>query len=134
MDIEIFFEGNKKVNARIKDQIVKTDQPIKQGGDGTAASPFDLFIVSMGTCVGYYIKAFCDERSIPTDNIKITQSLEWDRINHLVVNVNINISLPDEFPAKYRDAIISAANLCTVKRHLLNPPQVKVQLATNNQS
>ena len=131
MEIEIFYEGNKKVNARIKGHIVKTDQPLKDGGEGTAPSPFDLFIVSLGTCVGYDIKAFCDERSISTENIKITENLEYGAERGMVEKVNIAIHLPADFPEKYKAALISSANLCKVKKHLLKPPQVNVILNEN---
>jgi putative redox protein len=128
MEIEIFFEENKKVNARIKGHVVKTDQPLKDGGDDSAASPFDLFLVSMGTCVGYYVKSFCDQRSIPTDKIKITQNMEYGEERGMIQKINIVIYLPPDFPEKYKEAVFNSANLCKVKKHLLKPPQVNVVL------
>ena len=62
MDIEIILEENKKVSAKIDNIIIRTDQPIEEGGQGTAGRPFDLFLASIGTCTGYYIKAFCERR------------------------------------------------------------------------
>ncbi len=38
----------------------------------------------------------------------------------------LKIRLPKGFPDKYRDALISTANLCTVKKHLLNPPAFEI--------
>lgn len=128
MDIEIIFDGNKRINAKIKDQIVKTDQPISEGGDGSAASPFDLFMVSMGTCVGYYVKAFCDNRQISTDGIRIFQRSEYNKETRLVTNITIHIELPENFPDKYKEAVIAAAAKCKVKRHLENPPLIAVEL------
>jgi ribosomal protein S12 methylthiotransferase accessory factor len=37
--------------------------------------------------------------------------------------VNIEIILPAAFPEKYRAAVIQAAQLCAVKKHLENPPK-----------
>lgn len=126
MRIDITFAGNKKVDASFKGFTVHTDQPVKAGGDGTAPSPFELFLASLGSCTGYFIKAFCDQRNIPADNIKITQDLELDPVTHMVSKVNIGVQIPADFPEKYKDALLATANSCTVKKHLYQPPQVSV--------
>lgn len=126
MNIEINFEEKKKVNANINGMIVKTDQPIGSGGDGSAPAPFDLFLASIGTCAGIYVKSFCDQRNIPTDKIKLTQEMVYDNDSHLFTNIKLEIHLPVDFPEKYKEAVINAANLCAVKRHLHNPPEIEV--------
>ncbi len=67
MNIKITFGGGKKVNAEFKDFIVKTDQSIKSGGDGSAPEPFQYFLSSIGTCAGIYVLSFCESRKIPTE-------------------------------------------------------------------
>jgi ribosomal protein S12 methylthiotransferase accessory factor len=126
MKMEIFFEENKKVNASFNGYTIRTDQPVNSGGKGTAPSPFDLFLSSIGTCAGFYVKSFCDQRNIPADKIKIIQTMNLNSDTHLVNDINIDIQLPPDFPEKYKNAVVSSANLCTVKKHLMNPPDVKV--------
>ena len=79
MEMEIFFEGNKKVSANLNGTIIRTDQPLQAGGNGSAPAPFDLFLASIGTCAGIYVKGFCDQRGIPSDNIKIIQHMQYDK-------------------------------------------------------
>ena len=55
MEMEIFFEGNKKVSANLNGTIIRTDQPLQAGGNGSAPAPFDLFLASIGTCAGIYV-------------------------------------------------------------------------------
>lgn len=131
MKMEIFYEDNKKVNASFNGHIIKTDQPENAGGDNSAPSPFDLFLSSIGTCAGFYVKSFCDQRNIPSDNIKIVQSMNFNHETHLISDINIDIQLPLEFPEKYRSAVIASANLCTVKKHLINPPKLEVTSSIN---
>jgi len=126
MLMEIYFDGNKKVNARYNSNIIKTDQPIEAGGEGSAPAPFDLFLASIGTCAGIYVKAFCDQRGIATEEIKITQDMKYDFTKRLISKVNLAIHLPAGFPEKYKDAVINAANLCAVKKHLINAPELEV--------
>ncbi len=44
----------------------------------------------------------------------------------MVAKISLDIQLPPDFPEKYKDALINAANLCAVKKHLLNPPEIEV--------
>ncbi len=125
--MKIYFEGNKKVVADYKGFKILTDQPLRAGGDGTAPAPFDLFLASLGTCAGIYVKSFCDQRDIPTDGISLTQETIHNPDTMLVSDITITIHLPADFPAKYKDAVINAANLCAVKRHLHNPPKMAVK-------
>ncbi|PKP24136.1 MAG: osmotically inducible protein C [Bacteroidetes bacterium HGW-Bacteroidetes-22] len=124
MDMIISFEGKAKVNADYHGMTIHTDQPLPSG-DGSAPAPFDLFLASIGTCAGIYVKSFCDQRGIPTDNIRIVQSIGFDKVNHLVSNIKLDIQLPASFPEKYRDAVMNAADICAVKRHLQNPPKIE---------
>ncbi|NIA18762.1 MAG: osmotically inducible protein OsmC, partial [Simkaniaceae bacterium] len=69
---------------------------------------------------------FCQQRGIDTEGMSITQTLKYNPETRLVEQVNMNINLPEGFPEKYKSAIINTANLCTVKKHLANPPAIKV--------
>jgi len=118
MAIEVTFSGNKKVNALVDGYTIMTDQPIKAGGDDTAPTPFNLFLASLATCAGIYIKGFCDQRELQADKIKLTLEYETDPIQKMVSKFIIRIFVPREFPEKYDQAMINTAALCAVKRHL----------------
>ncbi|MDY6801445.1 MAG: OsmC family protein [Bacteroidota bacterium] len=130
MNMEIYFDGNKKVNARFNGQDIKTDQPVQGGGEGSAPAPFDLFLASIGTCAGIYVKGFCDQRGIPTDDIKIIQKMNFNPMTRLIDKIDLEIQVPEDFPEKYKEAVINAANLCAVKRHMQQPPAFDVYTQT----
>jgi putative redox protein len=123
MDMRIYFPGGKKVSAEYNGFTHKTDQPRVDGGENSAPSPFELFLASLGTCAGFYVLSFCQQRGIDPTAIELRQSMERDSRTHLVTQVTIEIILPAVFPEKYRAAVIQAAQLCTVKKHLENPPK-----------
>ena len=122
-EMEITFPGGKKVNALWHGFEIATDQPAAGGGEGSAPTPFDLFLASLGTCAGIFVLGFIQSRGLPADGLKITFSMDWDETAHLAKTVRFKIRLPEGFPAKYHDAVIKAAEQCTVKRHLQTPPQ-----------
>lgn len=132
MEMEVFFPGGKKVNSIYKGFTLKTDQAKSEGGDGTAPEPYDLFLASIGTCAGVYVIYFCQERGIDTSQIKLTLQFDRNETKHLVEWVRIHIDLPPGFPKKYKKAVIKAAELCTVKRNIADPPGFSVSADIRN--
>jgi putative redox protein len=124
--MEITFDGGKVITAHSHGHIIRTDQPLNGGGQDSAPSPFELFLASIGTCAGIYVKSFCDNRNIPADNIKIIQSAEFDKESGLPVNIKLDIKLPADFPEKYKASVINVAELCKVKKTMANPPAFQV--------
>ena len=84
MDMIIDFPGGARVDAHFGPYTVKTDQPPFGGGQGSAPTPFATFLSAIGTCAGIYVLGFCQQRGIPTDGIRIVQSLEANPRNGLV--------------------------------------------------
>lgn len=124
--MEIKFEGDKVVTAHYNGHAIRTDQPLDNAGGNTAPAPFDLYLASIGTCAGIYVKSFCDRRNIPTDNIRIFQNIIWDEKTDLPSDITIDIKLPPDFPEKYRESVVSAAELCKVKKSIADPPEFKI--------
>ena len=126
MEMKIVFPDGKKVNAIYKNFTIKTDQPKENGGNDTAPEPFSLFISSIGTCAGFYILSFCNQRKIETNNLKILLKTEKDEKSETINKIFIELIAPETFPDRYKNAVIKAANLCTVKKHLEKPPKIEV--------
>jgi putative redox protein len=124
--MEITFDGGKVISAHTHGHIIRTDQPLDNGGGNTAPAPFDLFLAAIGTCAGIYVKSFCDNRSIPSEGIKIIQSHEWDKETGLPTNISLDIKLPAGFPEKYKASLIHVAELCKVKKSIANPPKFEI--------
>ncbi len=114
MDIEVYFEEGAKVNARLGKHVVKTDQKERGGGEDSAPAPFDYFLVSLATCAGIYVKVFCDRRGIDSSKIRINQKHRTDPQTRKLIGIDLDIILPDDFPDKYREAVLKAADQCAV--------------------
>jgi ribosomal protein S12 methylthiotransferase accessory factor len=126
--MKVYFPGGKKVFMDTGKFIIETDQDERGGGEGSAPEPFTLFLASIGTCAGIYIKQFCDLRNIPADQIEIHQKIDYDQESRRIKAVNLDIKLPEDFPEKYKDAVIKAADQCAVKKYLMEPFEVGVSV------
>lgn len=122
MQIDVNFPGGVRVDAHFGGFTVHTDQTVADGGEGSAPSPFDLFLASTATCAGFYVASFCRQRGIDPAGLHLVQRLEVDPTSGHVTQILIEIQLPAGFPEKYKTAVIRAAQQCTVKKHLEHPP------------
>ena len=121
MEMEIVFPGGAKVDAIMGNLVVETNQ------DGTAPAPFGLFLASIGTCAGIYVLSFCQHRGLPTDGIKIVQRMHSNPTTRMIEQVDLDIVVPPDFPEKYHEALVRAADQCAVKKHLEKPPTFNVR-------
>lgn len=125
--MEIYFNGKKQVFANVNGHTIKTDQAQQSGGDGEFPEPFTMFLASLGTCAGIYVKSFCDQRGIPSENIKLKQAQNFNPIKKIIDQIEIQIQIPQDFPEKYEKALIHTASLCAVKKHLKDDIHVDVK-------
>lgn len=126
MEMVIDFPGGAKVDAHFGSFTIHTDQPPMGGGDGSAPTPFAVFLASIGTCAGIYVLGFCKQRGLPTEGIRIIQHMYNDPFSGMVGKIDLEIQVPPSFPEKYRPSLVRSAELCAVKKHFENPPQFNI--------
>jgi len=126
MEMIIDFPGGARVDAHFGPYTVATDQPPTGGGEGSAPTPFAVFLSSMGTCAGIYVLGFCRQRGLPTDGIRIVQRIHSNPFTGMVNQVDLEIQVPPTFPEKYRPSLVKSAELCAVKKHFEQPPAFEI--------
>jgi putative redox protein len=125
-DIVVSFPGGKRVDARIGNFVVHTDQPADLGGEGSAVAPFDLFLASLATCAGLYLLGFCQARGLSTEGLGLVQRVEVDPATKLPSRIRMEVTLPPSLPEKYHVAILRAAEGCKVKKTIAASPVIEV--------
>jgi ribosomal protein S12 methylthiotransferase accessory factor len=123
MDLKISFPGGARIDAEYKGFLIRTDQPVKAGGNNTAPAPFDYFIASIGTCAGIYVQNFLTQRGISTEGVEVKLSTVRREGRAGLAEIIVTVGLPASFPSRYREAIRRAVDLCSVKRQILDPPR-----------
>ena len=125
-ELKVAFGDNYRIDVAFKGFTIRTGQPVGDGGDGSAPSPFDLFLASLAACAGYYALAFCQERQLSTEGLGLTMTAERGDVSKMIDRIVFTVDLPQGFPEKYRFALTKAIDHCTVKSHILRPPQFEI--------
>jgi ribosomal protein S12 methylthiotransferase accessory factor len=126
-EILVTLPGGRRVDARVRAHVVRTDQPKDNGGEDTAPSPFELFLASIGTCAGIFVQGFCAKRGLSTEGIRIVERPRTDPETGVLASVELEIEVPPTFPEKYRDALVRVVDGCSVKRAVLAGPKFGVR-------
>jgi ribosomal protein S12 methylthiotransferase accessory factor len=126
-EMVVTFPGGRKVDTAIRGHVIRTDQPVDNGGEDTAPAPFDLFLAAIGTCAGIYVVGFCRKRDLPTDGIRIVQRNHLHAETGVLSRVELDIEVPAAFPEKYREALVRVADQCAVKKAIQAQPIFEVR-------
>ena len=111
-----------RADAHFKDFVVQTS-------GGVAPSPFDLFIVSLGTCAALTAAGYCRSRKLSTEGMKLLVDVDRDPGTKLATKLKMELVLPEDFPAEHRDRVARAANACFVKKHLYEQPKIEMTVS-----
>ena len=127
MEIKVNFLDKLRLEAKFDDFSVVADQPIRYKGDGSAPSPFDYFLASSALCAAYFVKLYCDNRHIPTENIRLSHNNIVDPDNRYQQIFKIQVELPEDISAKDRQGIVRSIDRCTVKKVVQAGPEFIVE-------
>jgi ribosomal protein S12 methylthiotransferase accessory factor len=125
-EFSLSFPGGKKVEVTYGNHKLLTDQPLDNGGDDEAMSPFDVFLASIIACSGIVALGFIRKRNLSTEDLKIRMIPTYDEDEYMVDKLRIEIDVPDDFTEKYLGALTKALETCTVKKHLVKPPEFEI--------
>jgi putative redox protein len=128
VNIAVSFPGGVAVEADVKGHRVRTDQPRPHGED-SAPAPFDLFLASIATCMGFYALRFCQERGIATEGLGLSLETVRDEAKKRLATIKVALTLPPGFPEKYTGAIQRAVDQCAVKKHMVEPPAFELTVS-----
>jgi ribosomal protein S12 methylthiotransferase accessory factor len=131
MEIKVNFLDKLRLEAKFDDFTVVADQPVRYKGDGSAPGPFDYFLASSALCAAYFVKLYCVNRNIPTDNIRLSQNNIVDPENRYRQIFKIQVELPADMPDADRRGILRFIDRCTVKKVVQAGPEFVIEEVEN---
>ncbi|MGX6998218.1 OsmC domain/YcaO domain-containing protein [Caballeronia sp. KNU42] len=131
MEIKVNFLDKLRLEAKFDDFTVVADQPIRYKGDGSAPGPFDYFLASSALCAAYFVKLYCVNRNIPTENIRLSQNNIVDPENRYKQIFKIQVELPPDITEADRRGILRFIDRCTVKKVVQASPDFVIEEVEN---
>ncbi len=113
----------------VRGHAVLVDQPAAGGGQDAAATPAELLVGSLASCVAFYAGRYLARHGLDRSGLAVTAefTMATDRPAR-VSDVRLRISVPGGIPAQRRDALLAVASHCTVHNTLRQQPGVSIEL------
>jgi uncharacterized OsmC-like protein len=118
--------GGVQLAVEIRNHRLVLDQPKEEGGEDRGVTPVEMFVASLGGCIGYFAVRFCQRHKIQTDGLKVT--MEWDYAEgpHRVGAMIAYVDLPAPVDSAMKHRLQMVLEGCTIHQSLADPPKVSV--------
>ena len=109
---------------------VLTDQPVADGGSDAAATPTELLVASLASCVAFYAGRYLLRHGLDRAGLAVTAEFDMAADRPARVGaVRLRITVPGGVPAPRTAALLAVASHCTVHNTLRQQPAVSIELA-----
>jgi uncharacterized OsmC-like protein len=126
--ITVTWDGGVKFTADIRGHKVTVDQPPQGGGADAGPTPLELMPAALGTCVAFFVKQFLATRGLDATGLAVQVFTAPEANPHRIGRFEVTVSVPMGVPGQYRDAVVKAAESCTVHHTLTHHPEIAVEL------
>jgi len=123
--------GGDRFDINIRGHVIRTDQPIGDGGEDTGPTPTELFIASLAGCVAFYARRYLERHALPTEGLAVKADFHMGSRPARVARINVHLTIPDGVPSERREALLAVASHCTVHNSLTSLPEISVAFAGN---
>ena len=113
-------------DVHIREHVLRVDQKVADGGADSGPTPTELFVASLAACVGYSARRFLARHDLPTAGLTVTARSTGAVKPARVGRIEVEISLPEDFPEQRTAALLAVASHCSVHSSLEQPPEVVV--------
>lgn len=106
------------------------DQPEAEGGTDRGITPIEMFIGSLGSCIGYFAVRFCRRHQIATDGLNVRLSWDYAEQPHRVGRIAIRLQIQQTMTPSMTDRLRKVVEGCTVHHSLTHPPDIQIELTS----
>jgi len=129
---KIIYQGGKKFLAQNNAHNIIIDLPVGSGGEDSGPTPPEVFIDSLGSCIGVYVIGYCKTAGINTEGLTIDVTWEKETKNkpNFIKNIDVKIDLPNVDIGPRKAALLKVAESCLIHQTIKAHPPINISLAS----
>jgi len=108
-----------------KDHDVISDEPKNYGGQNLGPSPYNLLLMSIGSCTSMTLRMYANRKKLPVEDINVR--LVYERLEN-EERITRYLSFRGDITDQQRDRLLEIADRCPVHRTLENNPIITSEL------
>ncbi len=128
---EIRYTGGKSFVAENRNHKVTIDLPKESGGRDKGPTPPEIFIDSLGSCIGVYVIGYCKTTGLNADGLII--KIDWEKEvtgkPYYIKKIDIKIDLPNALVGARKEALLKIASSCLIHQTIKTRPEINIALS-----
>jgi putative redox protein len=105
-----------------------SDQPADEGGKDQGITPTEMFIASLGTCMGYYAARFCQRHKMQMTGLKVYLAWDYAERPHRIGTITVRVNVPGEWDPGLKERLHKVIEGCTVHQSIIVPPKIHIEI------
>jgi len=130
MEVRIRQGRKKDSEAFARFHRVVCDEPFDEGGSDTGMTPSELMLAALGCCAMHFAAEYLRTRNLAPDNVELRVYGQKGDQPARLNEIGIEVDAPG-LSNRAREGLMKAVEGCVLHRTLLNPPRVKITMATS---
>jgi len=128
MHIDVNWKQGFQFRAVCRGHEIITDQPEKDGGTDKFMTPGELFVASLGNCIGVFALKFCLRHNLPIEGMKLVMDCTKLENPARVGSVKIDLHYPHDISETLRKGLLRMAQACFVHESIVYKPEIVIEL------
>lgn len=112
--ITTYYKGDMLFQSKVGDHILTIDVPPAMNGKGRGPTPPEVFIASLGSCVGAFVANYCEPKGVSTQDMTVDVTFEKASNPTRLTDLQIQVNLPQAECNGREKAILRVAEHCPV--------------------
>lgn len=131
--ITTYYRGDMLFESKLGNHSLIIDVPASMGGKDRGATPPEVFIASLGSCVGAFVAQYCARSGV--DASDMTVDVTFDKVENptRLTNLKVRVELPKGQCADRQKAIQRVAEHCPVHETILTLQGIDIDILGQEQ-
>ena len=129
MEVKVSQLDNVKFSIQSRSHTILCDQPQDNGGEDAGMTPPEFLLASLGSCAAFYAVQYLRTRNLDDRGVEVSVTAEKLKQPARIGNFRIHVSCPVALTEEQEQGVMRSVHHCLVHNTLLNPPEIKIELA-----
>jgi uncharacterized OsmC-like protein len=122
------YKGDMLFESQLGKHTIKVDVPASWGGQDRGPTPPEFFIASLGSCVAALVANYCRKSGLDASGLNVDVTFDKVEDPTRLVNVQVDIDLPNADISGREKAILRVAEHCPVHATICSMEAVQFDL------
>ncbi len=126
--ISTYYMGDMLFESEIGNHKLVIDVPPAMGGSDRGPTPPDVFVASLGSCVGAFVAQYCERNGVNTADLSVDVTFDKADDPTRLVNLKVTVNLPHGECKQRKAAIQRVAEHCPVHETISTLGGIEIEI------